>query len=652
MQAVETYKDDVALRDRWHDGERKIQDLLHVREAVEGASRIFRPYLTHQQEHFVAGLKYIYLGTLDKEGRPWVSMVTGPRGFMGNSQGLTLEVKTIMPPSDPIFANLNRGEVCRNGSHKFGGISIDFTNRRRNKINGAAFPAEILVADEETGELHVRFTVEQTIGNCPKYVTIRKMGPTKGYARHLDSVEKPPALAASGGYDGPELSEEAKAVIHQADCLFLSTRYIDDDLPDQTSGMDCNHRGGNPGFAQLRGNKIIFPDYSGNRFFNSLGNLIHDNRIGLLFVNFDNGDLLHVTGRAELFFGKEAQEHYPHSKLCILVTVDDHFLRKDALPFTMSTKELSPYNPAVPSGHNNAADLAASAHVDATLANIIKHTNDVASFRFITSEPIKYIPGQYAVLDFSQFDNGYSHMRDEDPQSLNDDYIRTWTISSAPTSSKSSKDWQEVSEFTLTIKRKPGGLMSNVLHDFPLKRYKLMVPLVTTGGSFLLPKHQALTDSVQPDAESKPFKVAFISGGIGSTPFISMIRGARHMHDGPLDIKWVNSATTVDEALPQILREVAAPLKDDDNKTLDLSMELFVTREKSSLTGDALAKELLNTRIHYKRVGTEDLLQVVPDLLDRQIFICGPDPFMDAIKVSLEDLKVSSVNIHFEAFNF
>lgn len=63
------------------------------------------------------------------------------------------------------------------------------------------------------------------------------------------------------------LSDFEQGIVRRADCLFISSRYIDESLADQTSGMDCNHRGGNPGWIRVddEGRSIVFPDYSGNR---------------------------------------------------------------------------------------------------------------------------------------------------------------------------------------------------------------------------------------------------------------------------------------------------------------------------------------------------------------------------------------------------
>jgi hypothetical protein len=45
---------------------------------------------------------------------------------------------------------------------------------------------------------------------------------------------------------------------------------------------------------------LTIPDFRGNRFFNTLGNLVSDPRAALLFVDFETGDLLHLQGRVEI----------------------------------------------------------------------------------------------------------------------------------------------------------------------------------------------------------------------------------------------------------------------------------------------------------------------------------------------------------------
>ncbi|KAF9106080.1 hypothetical protein BGX27_009331, partial [Mortierella sp. AM989] len=400
-------------------------------------------------------------------------------------------------------------------------------------------------------------------------------------------------------------------------------------------------------------------------FFNTLGNIANDERVGLLFISFETGDLLHVTGRAQIFVGKESQALYPHAQRCVQVMIDDHLLRKDVLPFRMHTKELSPYNPIVPSGQQRIIEENHKGKIAATLSRVTKHTKDVSTFHFNTSGPIRYSPGQYAVLDFSQFNIlGYRHMAADNPLSLNDDYIRTWTISSAPipaastTQSSSQEDqWQETSEFTMTIKRKPGGAISNLLHDLVLDgRYKpFTVPLVSTGGNFVLPSPTSTLNT------PSSTKFALISGGIGSTPFISMIRGAKQLQHGLTDIKWVNSAPYFEDSLPEILREIAqepeAQISDDTSESrasrpLNLSVEVFLTRGESTSIPPSQLEELHDIHFHFERLGSQALLAAVPDLQDRQILLCGPEPFMEAVKGYLQELGINAGRIQTEDFNF
>lgn len=164
-----------------------MQDLIHVRDAVQNSSTYFRPFLTTQMQDFVPGLNYFFIGTLDGQGRPWVSILTGPLGFLHSPDIKTLEIKTRLHIStdkaghhvpDPLFSNLFNGETFRDGKHMWGGVALDFSNRRRNKMNGVLYPRDVFAADQSSGELHVRLTVEQTIGTVFEHIIVSRMYPS------------------------------------------------------------------------------------------------------------------------------------------------------------------------------------------------------------------------------------------------------------------------------------------------------------------------------------------------------------------------------------------------------------------------------------------------------------------------------------------
>jgi len=66
-------------------------------------------------------------------------------------------------------------------------------------------------------------------------------------------------------------------------------------------GVDVTHRGGKPGFIRVTSDHtLVIPDYFGNGMFNTLGNLVLDDRLAISDVDLDTGRVLHLTGRAKV----------------------------------------------------------------------------------------------------------------------------------------------------------------------------------------------------------------------------------------------------------------------------------------------------------------------------------------------------------------
>ncbi|GGE89621.1 pyridoxamine 5'-phosphate oxidase family protein [Stappia taiwanensis] len=84
---------------------------------------------------------------------------------------------------------------------------------------------------------------------------------------------------------------EVRRIVASADTFFIASC--------AEGGADVSHRGGAPGFLRLRGDgALCFPDYAGNRFFNTLGNIGASGRAGLFIPDFASGDALLLTGTA------------------------------------------------------------------------------------------------------------------------------------------------------------------------------------------------------------------------------------------------------------------------------------------------------------------------------------------------------------------
>jgi len=277
--------------------------------------------------------------------------------------------------------------------------------------------------------------------------------------------------------------------------------------------MDTNHRGGPPGFVRafrtMSGHcELVWPEYSGNRLYQTLGNLQNNPLAGLVFPDFETGNVLYLTGKTEILVGPGAATVLPRSNLAIKLTVTDARFIGEGLPFQGIPKESSPYNPKVRYLTSEASlviDKQNSAANSATLLEQIPITPTISRFRFTISNPGKWKAGQWVALDFSEdLDIGYSHMRDDDPQSINDDFIRTFTISSPPAPQGNLAD----DEFEITI-RKVGPVTDFLFRQ--QARNRLESPIQGFGGDFKV------------EQSGKEQVVPFIAGGVGITPLLAQI---------------------------------------------------------------------------------------------------------------------------------
>jgi len=118
---------------------------------------------------------------------------------------------------------------------------------------------------------------------------------------------------------------------------------------DPRAGVDINHRGGMPGFVSvLDATTLQFPDYKGNGFYNTYGNIVTDNRVGLQFVDFETGTLLNIKGTAELVEDLNDGE-LPLMGRGLRITVQTVVRAEGALPLQYTFGAYSNRNPDIAS---------------------------------------------------------------------------------------------------------------------------------------------------------------------------------------------------------------------------------------------------------------------------------------------------------------
>ena len=101
-----------------------------------------------------------------------------------------------------------------------------------------------------------------------------------------------------------------------------------------------------PGFVQVLSPSLIaWPDYDGNKMFPTLGNLSVNSAAGLLFLDFDSGDTLKLTGTTEILWDEQAIRNFPGAQRVIKFAVERVIATSNAVPFTWKLLEYSPFNP-------------------------------------------------------------------------------------------------------------------------------------------------------------------------------------------------------------------------------------------------------------------------------------------------------------------
>ena len=251
----------------WHAGELHLQEHAGVAARMDTVGRkVIRDYMPDQHREFFAQLPFVVAGAVDPQGDPWAGILEGQPGFAVSPDPHTLRIAAMPDEDDPLRAGLGLGQPV-------GLLGIELHTRRRNRMNGR-------IAAWEGNRFDV--AVAQSFGNCPQYIQSRDF-----FFSRSPSMRFAAALPERAGLD-----DAARALISASDTFFVASY--------AGHAVDVSHRGGKPGFVRVDGDVLTIPDFSGNRFFNTLGNLAANPVAGLLFIDFERGDLLQLTGRAEV----------------------------------------------------------------------------------------------------------------------------------------------------------------------------------------------------------------------------------------------------------------------------------------------------------------------------------------------------------------
>lgn len=557
----------------FHAGEQAVHERLGIRERMVGlGQRVIRTAMPEQHQRFFEQLPFMLAGSVDGAGRPWASVLVGQPGFVRAPGAKRLDFHARPIPGDPLADGLAPGA-------QLGFLGIELHTHRRNRVNG-----HVVALDADGFSIEV----EQSVGNCPQYIQGREFT----WVRDADDL-RPRGTEALTALDA-----DARALIQRSDTLFIATH-----APASAGGADVSHRGGRPGFVKVEDDRsVLVPDFTGNFFFMTLGNLQLNPRAGVLFIDFDTGDLLTLTGTAEVVWDGDELNAFDGAERGWRFRMDGGWRLREALPLRWAFRDLSPNSALtgtwVEAEARRDAQRLAQTWRPYRVTRIVNESSVVRSFHLEPADG-------HAVPTFLAGQHLPIRVKTAAGESLH----RTYTISQAPSDQG----------LRLSIKRE--GVASSHLHDH-----------VHAGDVIeaLGPRGQFTIDT----ALRRP--AVLIGAGVGFTPMVAFARhvvteGFRHRRTRPLHV--------VQVARRQDLRAFGDELQALVSRAKG-AMKLHVVLDEGGGAPEGALKGPL----------TLDLLKSLLPFDDHEFFLCGPPGFMQALYDDLRGLGVRDARIQAEAF--
>ena len=296
----------------FHSGELAVQARVGVQAEADRLSHLLDGLIKPAAQEFLQKQSWAIASTVDASGNVWASLLTGEPGFVQPIAEQSVQINAIPIAGDPLGKALQSGR-------DLGLLVIDLATRRRLRLNGT-------VEIQADGRFHLH--TKQVYFNCPKYIQLRHLD------SHIATQEDLPETIVS-----QSLSLQQQQWLAQTDTFFIASSHPD--------GADASHRGGNPGFVPVvSATELLFPDYDGNNMFNTLGNLLQNPHAGLLFIDFERGNTLQLTGNACILWDSASLTSFPGAQRLVAFEISQAIANTSATPLRWHFAEYSPYNPA------------------------------------------------------------------------------------------------------------------------------------------------------------------------------------------------------------------------------------------------------------------------------------------------------------------
>ncbi|NOQ14691.1 MAG: 2Fe-2S iron-sulfur cluster binding domain-containing protein [Methyloprofundus sp.] len=571
----------------FHQGEQEIQQRLGVRDKMERFGRqVIRDHMPEQHRQFYAQLPFIFAGYTDQQGWPWASILFNQPGFISTADNKHLLINTLPVSGDPLSESLATGS-------RLGLLGIELETRRRNRLSTHI---------THTSEQGIELAVDQAFGNCPQYIQQREL-------HSIDPASMPPVNIE----ELSQFDSQAIELISNSDTFFVAS-YAATHSAATSEGADVSHRGGKPGFIRVDDKQTLtIPDYLGNFHFNTLGNFAENAKAGLLFIDFEQGHLLTLTGTVEILWDSPETQFFAGAERLWKFHIAKGRWLKNVLPLRWQLQDYSP-NTELTGSWKEAEAAKKATQLKNTwqayqVSKIVEESSLIKSFYLQTpaGQKPQFKPGQFLTLKANI---------------ANKEQIRTYTVSSAPADT-----WLRIS-----IKHERGNneLAAGIFSSFMHQQISVgdIIHAKAPTGSFTFntsAKHPAV----------------LIAAGIGITPMMAM---ARHTLQEAVRTRSIQAMTLICSARNSDQRAFFAELNQIAENSAGHIRVLWALSQAESHLKSGVDYH------HSGRISRQWLANILPSDNDYDVYLCGPNSFMQSQYNSLRELGVSDAHIFAEAF--
>ncbi|WP_050628455.1 pyridoxamine 5'-phosphate oxidase family protein [Bradyrhizobium viridifuturi] len=564
----------------WHAGEKAIQQRVGVAEKMEAVGqRAVRDFMPDQHREFFGQIPFIVVGSVDRSGDAWASLLAGRPGFIASPTSRSLEISARPDPSDPVSDGMREDDAIAL-------LGIELHTRRRNRANG------LLRASSGNA---LSFELDQSFGNCPQYIQLRDFA----------FVREPDQPFTGEIETSTTLDQAGRDMIAAADTFFVASYAEREDRRQ----VDVSHRGGKAGFVRVAADgTLTIPDFAGNLFFNTLGNILVNGKAGLAFVDFETGDMLQLTGDAEVILDSPEIAAFQGAERLWSFRARRMVRRRGALPLRWAFRAdgWSP-NALMTGDWTQTADRIRATELATQwrpfkVTKIVDESRSIRSFHLQPDDGAGRLPhqaGQHLPIRIAL-------------PGADKPIVRTYTLSVAPSDGM----------YRISVKR--DGAVSQHLHDNI--RVGDIIEARAPAGGFTI------------DAREKRPAV-LLAGGVGITPLLAMLR---HVVYEGLRTRGIRPTFLFQAARAKQERAFGDELQ---QLAVAAGGAVRIVRVLSDVDGAEQGTD-------YDTAGRIDmaLLSRVLPFNDYDFYLCGPPQFTQSLYDALRGYNIADSRIHAEAF--